>query len=379
MLFNNNKNWLKFRTKMMIKENNKVLFIPFHVQLFQRIISNITSKEKWFTIFLIVIGSFLISSFLIKVEFLNFINIEADTLKILVDQRTTNIASIFSFTLVVIGFLISNISIKSTLTLELLFKNSYIYPTIYFTLSTIGCLIIISTLRDTKIVNFNYTNAVLTGTYFAILILILIGSMFAKIIKFTNDKEINNLLHDEFIKEAKGIIYNNLLKKYSHLELKKTAILAGAKEYSFAEAWNLITSIEGYIEESNDDKIIKKIKEGEVVDINLEKISSLIRDKTSKNEIIYFNNISLGDHISDRNRIVWEKSKTKSKWNTDLIKKCVVIKKKNKQVIESDIYRKYFDKKITELTEQSKFKELDMILYSYNELYSIQMKSQNHV
>lgn len=200
----NNKNWISKRVNSYLKMNHKSLYEPFHKNFLITTFNFLSEKEQWWFVLLFVLSVFGIGSF-ITFESLQFITLTSETSKILVDQRTTNVATIISITLVVVGFLINNLAVKSEITYKLLFKSSFLYPTIYLTLSTIGSFIIVSTIRDTSIPNFNYSNAVIAGTFLVFLILLLIGFLFRTIIQFTNDREIANLLHRQFIKEAKTL------------------------------------------------------------------------------------------------------------------------------------------------------------------------------
>lgn len=86
----------------------------------------LSNRNNWYVIFLLVGICFAIP-FVLNCEFLNVITISEKTLNILVDQRTTNIATIISISLVVVGFLINNLAVKSPTTYKLLFKKSLLY------------------------------------------------------------------------------------------------------------------------------------------------------------------------------------------------------------------------------------------------------------
>ena len=123
MFFRNNNNWLRHRVKSHIREHHKDLFDPLHKNLFNRFSNYISDKEQWWVVLLFVMIVFAFSSLFSGIDFLNFINLKDETSRILVDQRTTNIATIISITLVVVGFLINNLAVKSSLTYKLLFKK----------------------------------------------------------------------------------------------------------------------------------------------------------------------------------------------------------------------------------------------------------------
>lgn len=200
-LFNNNNIWLRHRAKRKIKKNHTDLFNPIDATLINGFLNFISERKNWFWIFLFVLLCFFIPT-CVNFEALNILKIDITTVKGIVDQRTTNLATIISISMVVVGFLINNLAVKSPITYKLLFKKSLLYLTIYLTLSTIFCFIIASTLRDT-IPEFQYIRLVLGGTYLCLLILFIIGYLFRKIIHFTSEKEITKMLAKELLNEGK--------------------------------------------------------------------------------------------------------------------------------------------------------------------------------
>ncbi|MBK8344748.1 MAG: hypothetical protein IPL12_16550 [Bacteroidetes bacterium] len=119
-------------------------------------------KVKTVGLFLGVLLIFIISPF-IDISVLNIIDIKSETAVYIVYQRTASIATIISITLVVVGFILNNLAVKSALVYRLLFKKSLLYPIIYLTLSTIACFIAASTLRD-SLPSFEFTRVVMAGT-----------------------------------------------------------------------------------------------------------------------------------------------------------------------------------------------------------------------
>jgi len=377
MFFRNNNNWLRYRVKSHIRENHKDLFDSLHKNLFNRFTNYISDKEQWWVVLLFVVIVFAFSSLFSGIDFLNFINLKDETSRILVDQRTTNIATIISITLVVVGFLINNLAVKSSLTYKLLFKKSYLYPTIYLTLSTIGCFIIVSTLRDTHIPFFDFSRAVLAGTYLVFIILFLIGFLFRTIIQFTNDKEISGMLHKQFMNEAKENIKGILLRKYSTEQFSLSVQNAGAKVYDFAEAWSLADNNLEVTEVSEGEISKIEIKNKVIQDIQINRITSFILSKKQKKaETVFCRKLGLGTNSAEINDFVWEKGKPNSNWDKFILSTCLLLKQVPEEEKETDTYRKYFDKKLEELSEESKYRNLETVLESYIELYTFQMQNQ---
>ena len=200
-LFRTNNKWLRHRTITYLRENHKGLYEPTHKSIVRQFKNFVSESNQWWFVFLFVLTLFIISP-LINFDFLKFLKIDYQTATLIVDQRTANIATIISITLVVVNFIITNLAHKSSVVLSLLFKKTLLYPIIYLTLSVIGIFIAISTLRET-LEPFVFIRVVLAGTYFAILILILIAILFRKVLLFSNEIEIEKMLEEELMIEAK--------------------------------------------------------------------------------------------------------------------------------------------------------------------------------
>src|SRR6266581_1948546 len=125
--FRANNNWLRHRVISQMKEKHKDLFDPFHHSMGKKFFNFISeSKQSWFVIMFVAV-IFLVSP-LINIDFFNRIELNQQTVITIVDQRTANIATIISITLVVVGFLLNNLAVKSPLVYRLLFQKSYLYP-----------------------------------------------------------------------------------------------------------------------------------------------------------------------------------------------------------------------------------------------------------
>jgi hypothetical protein len=372
--FRSNNNWLRFRVKYRIRNNHPDLFEPNLKSTLNKFKDFISAKEQWWIILSTVILIFAICP-LLSFHPIDFVKISDETARQLVDQRTTNIATIISITLVVVGFLINNLAVKSSLTYRLLFKKSLLFPTIYLTLSTIACFIITSTLRDTTMQYFDFSGTVLAGTYLVFVILFLIGFLFRTIIQFTNEKRIATMLHDQLMKEAKINMKENLIRKYSGEEYLNTVKLAGAQMYSFADLSDLIAGIEA-IESPTDE--IKAIQPSYMIlyDINLTKIKRFIERKRKKSEKVLFRKLEINTLTTEKDNFIWDKEISNSKKNKNYLKGTLELRNPPSVEQDSMACKKYFENKIEEMSEESKYKSLLPILESYLQLYELQMKNQ---
>jgi hypothetical protein len=139
-----------------------------------------------------------------------------------------------SVTFAIIGFLIANLAIKESFTYNLLFKKSGFFSVAFIALSLIACFIALSTLGDWLPIDYQ-SGALLAGTYLIFIVIFLIGYLFTKLIRFTNQKYILNLVQRELLSESK----RNLLRVgetvVSYNEISKF----GLYQYSMAFLRNM--------------------------------------------------------------------------------------------------------------------------------------------
>lgn len=373
-IFKNSNIWLRHRAKKEIKKNHKDLFNPIHIDLINKCHNFISDRNNWAWVFLFVIVCFWLPTY-IDFETLDVFKIDILTVKTIVDQRTTNLATIISISLVVVGFLINNLAVKSPITYKLLFKKSLLYLIIYLTLSTIFVFIIASTLRDT-IPEFEYTRLVLGGTYLCLLILFIIGYLFRKIIHFTNEKEISKMLTIELLNEGKKEIKYFLIKKYSNEIYKKTISKFGTEEFNFVFSLENLQSSKTSFRSINKDEEEKKYRF--LTDVNIPLIRLFIWYKTRKQKsMLYFKNLVLDEQINYiDNDILWLESIENTTFEKWFLRKCLRLKKNGKSQTTDNIYRNEFDQKIIQLAEENKYRNLEEPLDAYIELYKLQMMNQ---
>lgn len=364
--------WLRHRTITHLRQNNKDLYEPAHKSAIRKFINFVSESNQWWFVFLFVLALVLVSP-LINIDSLNFLTIELQTANLIVDQRTANIAAIISITLVVVGFILNNLAVKSPVVYGLLFKKSLLYPIIYLTLSVIGIFIAISTLRDT-LSSFVFTRFVLAGTYFAVLILVLIAMLFRKILLFSNEKEIDKMLDEELMIEAKQNLKAILLQKHSEEIFASKMKEKGAKEYDWSYSWGKATHINVIEnEDTTEDKKMKK--ENLVYDVNLTSLSNFIDNKNTNEEILY-EKLSLDNSITQVDNFIWVQNNANTKKEKNNLQRSLVLKAKPKKKMDNYAMRKFYDDKFERLSEQDNHRSMEQILESYLKLYELQMQYQ---
>jgi len=380
--FRNNNNWLRYKVNAIINNNHKDLEQTTWEKLYKSSLKYAFDKKRWWLIIIVILLIYFIG-IVINIRLLNFIDIKLDTAKIIVDQRTSNTATIISMTLAVVGFLMSNLAVKESFAYRLLFKNSKLYPIIYFTLGIIGSLILISLFRDTIKPEYIFSRLVLTGSYLVLVVLLLIGYLFRSIIHFTNSKRIKDLLHAELISESKLNLRESLFKKYSRKVYDDIMITSDAKEYNFFESFSS-TSLSDSALETEDAEILE-IKGDELFelfpkqklleDVNISRLTNFLFQKKSHGKI-YYRRLALGESTSETNNYIWLHTTPNTQNEKKYLHKCLILKKEISSMRISNDVRKYFDQKLEEYSYESKHRDLDELLKSYLEIYELEMTNK---
>jgi len=221
-------------------ESNKDRFMDF-----------INDHNNWYIVVFCVLFIFFIMH-LLDIPVLNFIPIKDDTVKNLINSRTNNIVTMISVTFAIIGFLIANLAIKESFTYNLLFKKSTFFPVAFIALSLIASFIVLSTFSDWWSIDYQ-SDTLLVGTYLILIVIFLIGYLFTKLVRFTNQKYILDLVEKELISESKK---NLLMIGRKVISLNKITEL-GFYQYSMAF---LIKMTKGEFVLPNDHNVISDIK-----------------------------------------------------------------------------------------------------------------------
>jgi hypothetical protein len=256
--------------------------------------------------------------------------------------------------------LLGNLAIKDNQTYKLLFVNSRLYLILYYTLSVICCLIVISTLRDTLDKPI-FEQFVLAGTYLALFILFGIGYLFRTIIKFANASNIQAILTLELLSEAKMNLRIHLLTKYSLESFLQLMREKNVQRFRLP-AGQLPAVDQG-------PEIAKKL----IFDINLDKLAKeLDKDKTAVQKY-YTTAISLNLVTGEYGSYISPNIGRRASKKMDL-SGCLVTTNTSKLVVQSEEYRSYFDGKLQEYSAEGKSAKANEILSVYNQLFELQMK-----
>lgn len=182
---------------------SRQVFPEIHTVGFQGTIADLLRKintpgrSAWVALIPLVI--ILTAAFFWGPAYLTCRIISNDTAKLIIDQRITNLATIFSITLVVIGWLITNLTSKESLSLYLMSKSTLLYPIFYYVLGLIGTLIIFSSLREVSFLNFG--NVLISASILILAALVFISFLFVQLIKVAHNNFITTALNIEVMRE----------------------------------------------------------------------------------------------------------------------------------------------------------------------------------
>lgn len=317
----------------------------------------LSKRENWWLVFLNVVILYLLVA-AINLHF-TFIKIDKTTASTIIDQRTSNVATIISMTLAVIGLLLSNLAVKNDQTYKLLFVNSRLYLIIYYTLSVIFCLIIVSTLRDS--INPYFETFVLAGTYLALIILIGIGYLFSTIINFANASNIQKILKQKLINEIKLNVKIFLLSKYSAAEFKNLMHDLGIDPVGLRQ--RLILR----------DLDRTTTKEYLIYDIDFKDLQDRLTIRQDHEKYYYVEDLSLNLVTQNHSNFIFPSITTSYNRELDL-SGCLTLKNPSKIISQSDEYVRYFETKLEEYTTEGKQKNINEILSIYDELFDLLLK-----
>jgi phosphatidylglycerophosphate synthase len=231
---------LKTITFIKIKSANPEIYKSNINNQKNKFLSYLSMRSKWWITFLIVIAIFslgFIGCFIEKLD-------DTEKLNKLINTRITNIVTIVSIAIIVIGLLINNTIRYEKHKFEIILKETYISLIITFFLSTISSMIILSIvsffIESDKLIAF-----VLISHLMILTNIFLIGFLFVRIVSI--------LQHSNFEK-----FYVNYLNEKYKIELFKVFYKSISK-YLLKKSYSKVDSIGSYFGNLNFDSSNKKI------------------------------------------------------------------------------------------------------------------------
>ena len=322
-----------------------------------RLLDFINDYNRWYIVVLSIIIIFF-SLHLINIPFLNFIIIEETTLNTLINSRTTNIITMISITFAVIGFLIANLAIKESFTYNLLFKNSTFFPVAFIALSLMASFILLSTFTDSLPINYQ-KNALLVWSYLILVVIFLIGYLFTKLIRFTNQKYLLGLVRKELISESNK---NLLVIGRKIISLNRMREL-GLFQYSMVFSKKMT---KGYF--------VFPLSHNVILDIKINRLSKIIKSFKEKDKI-FVKDVYLNRKIENNEDGFFFVDESDYPNLQQIIRKlnnCIVTSKNNATVFSEA--REYILQKLAENIKSNNDKLVESYLDILSEVYQLQQK-----
>ncbi|MGZ6255372.1 MAG: hypothetical protein ACXVDW_20580, partial [Bacteroidia bacterium] len=295
---------------------------------------------------------------------IHWFTLTKDLVDKLIDNRANNIATITSISLVVVGFLINNIKEKNKETYELLFTETKLYPIVYFILSVICLLLIVSFLRDTMD-QYLYINFMILSMWLMLLVIVCIGFLFSKIIQFTDSTYLYTLFSNNLTDSAKQVIYREKISR-----LSKEILIERLRMYG------IITSPFTGIGARHPNRInVGLNKETTVRDINVKKIEGCLRNLTPQPTQAHldFSPISIYENIYpnfEKPFMYFSQDVVQQSTLRQAIKDYVCLMPKKKVLNFEDIKTSLLEK-AKDAIDKNDIKTLKQIVSNYNALYEL--------
>ena len=359
-----NKNWLRFQTESELKKIHPDLFPSQRQRILKKINDFITNGGSWWFVILLVFLLFVVGSFI------NFYFVEYKTSKELINNRIRDLSTLFSISLVVLGFMLNNIAQKSSLILRILFKEIYMYPIIYFSLSVIGTLILVSIFVDI-LPEEKFKNLFVTGVILLILVLFLIGFLFTKAFLFVGKSEIDERLKKELLIEGKKNMIELLIEMRSYSVFLSFMEENGIEKQDNHRVSPGFSSFENLLFGSD---LFRTVSQSDCIgDINLKVLSDKIKKQNDQKPILC-NTLGIGEDL-ESDKPIFKIGNREITLNNSLVKNLLCFGKiSNKKQF---IFRDYFDKEFKKHSKDGVYDEMNKILENYHELYNIQLRYQD--
>ena len=350
---------LKRQAEVKVRQKNSFLYESYS----KICINHLLHFKHWYYIVISTLSAFFLVQ-LMDISSFNFLEITDQDVKTLIESRTTNIVTLISVTLAVIGFLIANLAIKDSYIYNLIFINSRFFSITYFVLTLIACFIILSTLKGH--VPLEYLKRIfVAGTYLILIAICCIGYLFTRLVLYTNDKFLHQIIKKDFSLESKKYLIESLKRDFMK------AILF--RELGFNEYNNYFqSSLIGYPDAKLPaNTIIKNLK--------IEKVKAIL----SKNKIPYdtiYLNINYEDKLAtNQNGFFFIFSDNQK--HTEIIKelnKCIIKEVDPFDMSKIETVIDYINQKIIEHTSKNNHKLVAEFTKMYSEYYDLQVKIKQY-
>lgn len=365
----NHETWLRFRIEKHFRENHPEIDEILNRKNHRRIFDKAAKLENWWVIVLCTFALFCsVAGILCFVE----IGHPDDDL---IKDRAGNLSTISGMSLAVVVFLVGNIAVKEPYAYQQVIKRVKIYPYLFYILSTLVCLVLLSVFKNDSPSKF-HNELSIAGSVAFIIVLVAIGLLFARAVTFFSAANIDKLMNEELKEKACEIVKDGMMISYSRLAFKNLMERNGVRAYLSSELFNrrILGSMMRLINNADQPKEEKEeeIEVRYLEDINIHFLDYWLR--SHKDQPMHYHLLSLDEMIDPAGDFLipdgWELTSS----DRDQLKKALYFYRKgpkeSKSVTE---IRQHFDEKMVDHAENGKAKELGRILDGLSELYRLQL------
>lgn len=352
-----------------MEDQHPDLIKDVNIQKRRLFINNILSLNNWY---ITVFGTIIFYLTVTGITVLTGISLSPKDYPVFIDQRSSNLATIGGMCLTVITFLMSNIAVKEPYAYKLLFTSTKMYAAIFFVLTSLGCFVMVSTLRN-NIPAAYYPYFVISSSFVFLTVLVVIGYLFSRALYYTNPKQIDEFMNRELQLNASIIILHGLMKKYSldryQAVLGQQAAIPYLPRDHFKPSWFTTPTIWMTSEEVVE---IEK-KQKYVLDINMVLLANYLQ-RTEKP--VYYHNLAFNELTDQSDHYIFRTEIENSREEKKALRDILYLTSQG--IVFSPVLeiREHFDEKMILYSEKGQIKELQRILKGLTDIFNLQALHQ---
>ena len=280
--------------------------------------------------------------------------------------------------MVVVGWLITNISSKEAISLQLMFKKTYFYPIFYYIIGLVGSLMIFSFLREVHWLNFG--NILITATVLIVIALGFITTLFAKLAKVVD----HNFLYDALEVEVMTELYNKskniiISRKSANIYKQTCESLLLTDGIGFNTNLTKHQSIKLHTETKsspNNEDILDSIPDWkyQIADINLEKMRKKLASLNIQHGSYYIP-VAIGCPIATSHSLffLYNSPTIPQEKSSQIVASFKLAKYKPQKSSEAS-YQQYLNDRFLKDTKDGKIENVKSALEIYSKIFQFENK-----
>lgn len=357
--------------KVYLSNNHKVLCNNWLAKTQNSILRLARNPNSWLYVLIfylfIAICLFIIYFTKSDLKFISFFSLSEKFANEFLNDRLSNIVTIVSFTIAIIGLILNNIAEKESISIRLLFKISNLRFVVHFALITIASLIILSFIKQ-SIDGHIYIKAVAFSLYPILFIIFSIIFLFKRLIDFSNI----DILNKHFVDEAKNLSRRILANEIVTIKSKE---LYKQKMESIG-----LTNFVSYMPIDNDMESVKISSVTKIIkDVKLTNLIKFLQKIRNRGINIFYSDLYINYKIiPDLNQFLITKT-DKIDINKSIIKFYILQDFDNELDREYDIILDAINKKINKSIKDNDSNSAKFFADSLNEISTLRFKEYSNI